>query len=218
MITAANRQQARLGGGPPVYVATASAQFSAAGTVTLNYPTGTVEGDLIIAAVGQDAFESTFTITGWTVIYAPGGTAGGTGAYYYKIAGAETSVSVSSSAATNRGGVVLTTYTSAAYGGSDGGGYTAPNTSPANSGAVTAAVDDIVLAAVVVDEGPSITAIPSGYTEQINVLLGSVNNGVTLGVADKVITSAGSEDPSAWTTAAPGGATCIYITILITGV
>ena len=216
MITAANRQQARLGGGPPVYVATASAQFSAAGTVTLNYPTGTVEGDLIIAAVGQDAFESTFTITGWTVIYAPGGTAGGTGAYYYKIAGAETSVSVSSSAATNRGGVVLTTYTSAAYGGSDGGAFS--TTTVPNSGAVTAAVDDIVLAAVVVDEGPSITAIPSGYTERVNVLLGAASNGVTIGVADKAITSAGSEDPSAWTTAAPGGAICIYITILITGV
>ena len=217
MITAANRQQARLGGGPPVLVGTRSARFGAGGTVTIDYPDGTVAGDLIIVVCGVDANTATFTATGFTTIYEPAA-GGGSGGFYYKLAGAETSVAVSNDAGTTKGGCAIISYTSAAYGGSDGGGYTVPNSSPPNSGAVTAAVDDIVLAAVVVDEGPSITAIPSGYTEQINVLLGSVNNGVTIGVADKAITSAGSEDPSAWTTAAPGGATCIYITILITGV
>jgi len=220
MITAANRQQARLGGAPPVLVGTRSAQFGAGGTVTIDYPDGTVAGDLIILVCGADVGSATFTATGFTTIYETSALSisGCHAGFYYKVAGAETSVTVSNSAGTTKGGCAIISYTSAAYGGSDGGGYTAPNSSPPNSGAVTAAVDDIVLAAVVVDEGPSITAIPSGYTERINVLLGSVSSGVTIGVADKAITSAGSEDPGAWTTAAPGGAICIYITILITGV
>ena len=82
-------------------------------------------------------------------------------------------------------------------------------TSPANPGAVTAAVNDLVLVTSHYVVGVTDTA-PSGYTL---VSSGSATNGST-GLAYKKALSAGSEDPGAWGVTS-GAATYRALTILL---
>lgn len=103
----------------PEFIASASTQNTVVGNLVIAKPTGTVEGDLMIAAMAADVGATWTGDTGWTEIAAQGsGASNGPGLRIaYKVAGASEGSSytfVSSSTRAGIGGCILT-YRYASY-------------------------------------------------------------------------------------------------------
>jgi hypothetical protein len=95
--------------GPPTYVAssTATALASASANLVINYPAGSQSGDLLVmSATFRRAATGTFTIatpSGWTLLQTQDNSSAAANmtATFWRIRGAETSVTVTASTATS---------------------------------------------------------------------------------------------------------------------
>lgn len=101
---------------PPFEVIGTSYSSASSGTGTINYPTGTQEGDLLLLLFGSDAnFRDADFVdpSGWSVIYRPASDQ----LFYafYKIAGSETSLSYNTGRTTNDNGCAMISIRSASY-------------------------------------------------------------------------------------------------------
>jgi hypothetical protein len=97
----------------PVYVASAEAYATSGTDCVINKPTGTVQGDVMVAVIN---FNSNITVTapsGWTTIDEDDGIpSAGTALIYYKVAGAsEPTTYTWQGSASNRYGGVIATFT-----------------------------------------------------------------------------------------------------------
>jgi hypothetical protein len=145
----------------PEYVASAKTQLtSSATTITINVPTGTANGDLLIAVLTAAGAGSTTwtTPSGWTV----GITASQGKTVFYKTASSEpASYTFTASGSDTHQGYILT-YRNAQFG--VGGTVSTSASSPAVAPAITTTAANAIIFDVVSQTGTSITySTPTGY-------------------------------------------------------
>jgi len=197
---------------------TAATNTGSGTSLTINKPSGTVSGDLLVVALaGEGASSATWSLSGWTVVrnYSDLGSVGWqTNAVMYKQAGGSEPSSYSFSATASQtvsvGGIIrisgvdstapvaAATYTEVATGSLD----------PPSSGSVTA--DDYLAVAVAARGDGASQTPPTNYTERVDVAA----TGENVSLATRALTAATSEDPGAFgsVTYYPGMAATILVT------
>lgn len=175
----------------------ATDQANSSGNSTVNYPAGTAEGDLLFLVGGQNISSGSFTTpSGWTFLSARSAS-GYSAELYWRIAGAETSVTLNSSGGAN-GGAALFVYKGTAPDSINVTLVENAFTSNNNPGAVTAQADSIVAVAIVLSVSTYTITPSSGYTERADDQAWGAGGG-RIGFFDKAITVDGSENPGATT-------------------
>jgi hypothetical protein len=149
---------------PIIYIANEQTQVtSSATTITINVPSGTADGDLLIAVLTAPAGGTTWTTpSGWTV----GITASQGRTVFYKTASSEPAsyTFTSSTSVTNQGYIL--TYRNARFG---VGGSVGSLASPAVASAITTTVNNAIVFDVVAVGAVSITfSTPTGYTALVS--------------------------------------------------
>lgn len=98
---------------PPSYVdVSQAAQNSASASVTVNYPAGSASGDLIVVFAGFQRVPTSGTQTlsapaGWTEVAEQANSVGQVAAVYWKVRGAETSVTITCNNASSEYGTAI---------------------------------------------------------------------------------------------------------------
>jgi len=150
-----------------LFVASARTQNTVIGdTLTINKPTGTVQGDLMIAVISANGSSGTWTSpAGWTEVADEGSRPNL--CFSYRVAGASEGASYTFTCSFNNQrttGCILT-YRNAAY---DAVGAFAENTDPIVAPAVTASAAASVLIGAAVRDAPNVTiSTPSGMTARV---------------------------------------------------
>ena len=137
----------------PILISQASTSGSTSSVLTINKPTGTLEGDLMVAVMNHDSARTFTGDTGWTEVADQG--AGASTRIAYKVAGASEGASYAFTAsADGQSSGTIATYRNAAY---DAVGTITSGTDPLVLSSVTASVAFSRILATVARSSASIT-------------------------------------------------------------
>lgn len=151
----------------PEFVASASQQnTSSGGTLTINKPTGTVEGDLMIAVMAADGDARGWTDATFSAVADQGATRP-TLRVAYKVAGPSepTSYSFTTSAADRRLGGCIITYRHATY--DTIGGFASGQNPLILPGVIASESQSILIASGAKEQGGGTVSTPDGMTARV---------------------------------------------------
>jgi hypothetical protein len=150
-------------GPKPEFIASATTQRTSSGNLTINVPSGTADGDLMVAFMAADGDTTWTGATGWTEV-ADGGNSPSL-RVAYKVASSEPASYTFTSAQSRVTAGSILTYRGASY---DAIGSFALNASPLVVTGPTAAADFSVLLVAAADVNESITfGAPIGMTPEV---------------------------------------------------
>jgi hypothetical protein len=209
--------------GPPTYQSLATATRGSNGTsLTINKPTGTTQGDLLIAILSKDGTGAINTPSGWTLIN-EGSSGTGSGnirlGVFYKVAGASepSSYTITWSDSEQAVGAILR-YSNFCTGNpiNVSGSATGGSNTPTAPSVTTTVADTLVLRIYGADGDLGAGAgYPSGHTGRFSIESNSGSDTCSGGAADRTQTAIGATGTAAFNLTGTGSERWRAVTLAI---